>query len=63
MKKYIIIEYTNGKYGYKSFFELKQYNSVYKDYDLLKESLLLEFIKSYCSINGIDYNSITIIKQ
>jgi hypothetical protein len=58
MDTYIIVKYNNGKFGYKHFYELQRYNSIFKKYYPIKESLELTFIESYCIMNNINYKSL-----
>jgi hypothetical protein len=58
MPKYKIYCYTSGKYGYKTFYMLMQWNTVYNRYYSIKESIEMTFIESYCIMNKIDYKSI-----
>lgn len=62
MDKYRIAKFYKGKYGYKSYMELQQYNSVYDKYYSIKNALALEFIESYCLIHKIDYSKIPVVK-
>jgi hypothetical protein len=59
--QYRIINYTNGHYGYKTFYELQVYNTVYKKWNVIKESLELVFIESYCIMRKINFKIIDII--
>jgi hypothetical protein len=60
--EYLIFNYVHGKYGYKYFFELRQWNPVYKNYFCTKEALRLQFIADYCLLHHIDYEKIKIIE-
>jgi hypothetical protein len=60
MEERIIISYTQGKYGYKSFFELQRYNPVYKRYYVEHESIELTYIESYCVMHGIEFSRLPI---
>jgi len=64
MDEYRIVNYIHGKFGYKTFFELQKWNSVYEKYSVIKESLELIFIKDYClylSDVKIDFENTKII--
>lgn len=65
-REFRIVNYVNGKYGYKQFFELQEWNPIYERYATYKQALRLQFIYDYCLISstmkGIDYKNIPIVK-
>lgn len=66
MDKYRIINYRNGKYGYKNYFELQQWNIVFEHYYVIKYALALEFIRNYCLYLArpkIDFDAIKIVEE
>jgi hypothetical protein len=60
-KKYRIVNYVNGKYGYKNYWELQLYNTVYNCFGVVHDALELQFIESWCIMEGLDYKSIQIV--
>lgn len=60
MEKYIIFRWYRGKFGYKNFLQLMQWNESYQHYYSIKDALDMEFIESYCIIHNIDFSSIKV---
>ena len=56
--KFRILKFINGRYGYKSWYELQRYNPVYRGWYSEKSAIQLEFIESHCILHDIDYKSL-----
>lgn len=62
MDKLRIAKWYDGKFGYRSFFQLQAWNSVYKHWYSLHDALLLQFIESYCVMKQINFKDIPIVE-